>query len=867
MGDGHDMKGLLSAGLASVASIAMAGDILISSGETYLVDSSLPDFAVRTNELNCADAVRLQSGGTIEFNIAAGVEVTVRRPVAGRIDGKSTNASLVKRGEGALNLSAPFTEDKDYYLAYDIQGGSVCLPQNYEADRVLTVRDVTLADGTLFMAQNMGLLNIGAINGHGTLKLPGGAVVTGDGRFDGVLESGKEVTVRGRLHLTNPNNSAPKGFKAQRFYESHIGVVGFASSASVGGTADLHTDKWGGEYLYIGDGGDVFTQRIDIRNQQKDITAISLVPALNAGAHGGVEFSGGVRFSYGGYGYPQGTPGVWPFRLDGSNTANEAVFSGKIEESVSDKDGAYVFYFVKRGSGIWHMRHNGKSTWSGPLAVEEGKLRFDSFAEAGENCALGLGTNLFKPTWTNIYEQCGYAVLLGGVDPHGNATEGTLEYTGADAASCTNRRIAVRTKGRLSTKSGSGSVDIAGVSAFEDGATLALDAPVGVTNTVRDISDGADGKTLSVVKDGAGEWRLRGEVDFSGTLKVNEGRLSVFNPNGRRYEWYRWTIRENGYASDAHSSCMHANGGTWTTNSVEWRIVQFMAMNLYDADGGCILKTSNMRHHEPTTTPAALAPGDIAYDISRGSPRSPLESDLTKAFDGSPTTSFGGNTRAANCLFSKDDPSTWISYVWRMPSNAAEVRYFDFCNAKGVNDGLGGRGAANWILEGSVDGDSWEAVLCNDRSPIGDKPWNWCSGGNGFGQNGDCLSPETHNGLAIGSDMTGLTVNVLPNVGAVSVAYGAELAADGALTISNLCISVDGVGAFTGVTFAENGFIDIGETPYGTMIPATLDDAFGAERISGWTVRKDGEIRERARVKVVPGGFLACAPGFVLTIR
>lgn len=28
-----------------------------------------------------------------------------------------------------------------------------------------------------------------------------------------------------------------------------------------------------------------------------------------------------------------------------------------------------------------------------------------------------------------------------------------------------------------------------------------------------------------------------------------------------------------------------------------------------------------------------------------------------------------------------------------------------------------------------------------------------------------------------------------------------------------------------------------------------------------------GDIRERARVKVVPGGFLACAPGFVLTIR
>lgn len=862
------MKWLLAAGLTSIACVTIADDILISSGETYIVDSSSPDFAARTNALNCADAVRLQSGGKIEFNLAAGVEVTVRRPVAGRIDKKSTNASLVKRGEGILNLSAPFTEDKDYYLTYDIQGGSVYLPQDYEADQLLTVRDVTLADGTLFMAQNRGVLNVGAINGLGTLKLPGGAVVTGSGRFDGVLESGKAVTVRGRLYLTNPQNSVSGGFSTRRYYDYDIGVIGFASTASVGCTGDLRTDKWGGEYVYLGEGGDTFTQRIDVRNQQKDSTAISLVPALNAGAQGGVEFTGGVRFSYGGYGYQQGgTPGVWPFRLDGSNTANEAVFSGKIEESVSDRDGAYVFYLVKRGSGIWHLKHNANSTWSGPLAVEEGTFRFDSLAEAGENCALGLGVNLFRPTWTNVYEKCGYAVLLGGVGADGVATEGTLEYTGTAAASCTNRHIAVRTKGRLSTKAGAGAIDMCGVSAFEEGATLALEAPAGVTNTVRNISDGADGKVLNVVKDGAGDWRVMGKADFSGTLTVNNGRLTVFNPNGRKLEWYRWTVKENGYASDAYSSYMYANGGTWTTNSVEWRIVQFMAMNLYDENGAAILAKTNMRHHEPTSTPASLAPGDIAYDISRGSPRSPLTSDLTVAFDGSPTTSFGGNTKAADCLFNKDDPSTWISYVWRMPSDAAEVRFFDFCNAKGVNDGLGGRGAANWILEGSVDGEEWEVVLINDRSPIGDKPWNWCSGGDGFGKDGDCLSSETHNGLGIESDMTGRTVNILPNVGAVSVACGAELVADGGLTVSNICVRAGGVGRFTGVTFAETGIVDIGDIPYGTTIPASLETAHGVERISGWTVVKDGDVSERARVKAFRDGLLMCAPGFVLTIR
>ncbi len=863
------MKITLAFGLAAVACAAAAGDILISSGETYLVDSSSADFAARTNELNTADAVRLESGGTIEFNLAAGVEVTIRRPVAGRVDGKSTNASLVKKGAGRLNLYAPFTEDKDFYLAYDIQGGSVYLPQDYAEDRSLSIRDLTLADGTLFMAQNRGILNVAAINGSGTLKVPCWLTVTGAGRMDGVLDCDNEVTVRGRLHLTNPGNKIPNGVKTQRFYETHIGEIGFASPASIGGSNDLRTDKWGGDYVYIGSGGDLFTQRIDIRNRQRDDIAISRGSVLNAGAHGGAEFSGGVRFAYGGYGYPEGTPGVWPFRLDGSNTVNEAVFSGKIEEAVSANDGAYVFYLVKRGSGIWHLKHNRSSTWSGPLAVEEGTFRFNSLAEAGENCALGLGTNLFKPTWTNIYEECGYAVLLGGVDSLGNATEGTLEYTGADAASCTNRRIAVRTKGRLSTKSGSGPVDIAGVSAFEDGATLALDAPAGVTNTVRNISDGADGKTLSVVKDGAGDWRLRGDIDFSGTLKVNGGRLAVFNPNGRRYEWYRWTIRENGYASDAYSSYMNASGESWTSNSIEWRIVQFIAMNLYDADGECILKTSNMRHHEPTSAPSTLAPGEIAYDISRGSPTSSsLAGDLTVAFDGSPSTTFGGNTKAANCLFSKDDPSTWISYVWRMPPGAAEVRHFDFCNAKALNDtsGLGGRGAADWILEGSVDGNEWETVLSDANSTIWDRPWNWRSDGSGFVQDGD-KSLGTRAGLAIASDITGRMADILPNVGAVSVAYGAELAVDGALTISNLCISADGVGAFTGVTFAENGLIDIGEMPYGTMIPATLGDAFGAERISGWTVRKDGDIRERARVKVVPGGFLACAPGFVLTIR
>ena len=166
------MKIMLAFGLAAVACAATAGDILISSDETYLVDSSSADFAARTNELNTADAVRLKSGGTIEFNLAAGVEVTIRIPVAGRVDKKSTNASLVKKGAGRLNLYAPFTEDKDFYLAYDIQGGSVYLPQDYAEDRTLSIRDLTLADGTLFMSQNRGILNVGAINGTGTLKVP-----------------------------------------------------------------------------------------------------------------------------------------------------------------------------------------------------------------------------------------------------------------------------------------------------------------------------------------------------------------------------------------------------------------------------------------------------------------------------------------------------------------------------------------------------------------------------------------------------------------------------------------------------------------------------------------------------------------------
>ena len=863
------MKKILVAGIAiATLAVATASEITVNAKETYLVDSSADDFVARTNELNTIDRLRLDSGAYVEFRLGEGVEVTINKPMLGQTPNAggtmvSRNATLIKKGPGRLNLYAPYSAGNEYYLAFDVQGGSIYLPQNYTASKSQLIRDVSLAANTTFTAHNMGTLQIGALTGVGTFIAPGDLTVAGQGQFDGRLQCTGLTMVRGQLYLTNPENSLTGGIRTQRYYQNHIGIVGFASQGSLAGASDFQTDKWNGEYIYLGTGGDTITNRIDSRSLQKDDFTLEHPVTLNAGAHGGATFTGGIRFSYGGT-YPDGTPGVWPFVLDGSNTANEAIFSGKIQEG-SGADGRNIFKLVKRGTGIWHLKYNSTSTWTGPLAVENGTFRFDTLAEAGVNCALGFATNLFNATYTNIYTDCGYAVMLGATNAAGAATEGTLEYTGSARARVTTRPIVVRTEGRI--KSNAGMLDISDVSAKTDGgegvAALALDGNAGITNILRGVADG-DG-TLSVVKDGTGDWMLAGEQDFSGRLEVNGGRLTLQNPNAHDYVYYRWLIKENGFASPIYID-RQTNG--WSTAPNEVVIASVAAMNLYDSDGKEIMTATNMTAVlGGTETPATLAPGQVTYDKRFGTEIKDANINaLPGLFDNLVTTIAGGNTSKAK--FDAADSNSWVAIVWRMPEGSKRAVKFDYCQYYNATTGTtGGRGIVNSELQASVDGYSWDTVWSKTNAVI-DGSWKWISDptGTSFKHGGD-VSLNTHPGLDLDRTVAPSVTTFHPGGGAVSVAPGAELVADGPFTVSNLCISASGAGTFKGMTFAENGLVEVEDMATDVELPASFVDVSGLENLNGWTVLRNGDIRSRLRLKVTEGGIYLCPPGTIISFR
>ena len=133
------------------------------------------------------------------------------------------------------------------------------------------------------------------------------------------------------------------------------------------------------------------------------------------------------------------------------------------------------------------------------------------------------------------------------------------------------------------------------------------------------------------------------------------------------------------------------------------------------------------------------------------------------------------------------------------------------------------------------------------------------------GQGGD-VSLNTHPGLDLDHTVAPSVATFHPGSGEVFVAPSAELAADGQFTVSNLCISASGAGTFKGVTFAENGRVEVADMATGVELPASFVDVSGLEHLNGWTVSRNGVSRNRLRLKVTEGGICLSPPGMVISL-
>ncbi|MCQ2390033.1 MAG: autotransporter-associated beta strand repeat-containing protein [Kiritimatiellae bacterium] len=479
------------------------------------------------------------------------------------------------------------------------------------------------------------------------------------------------------------------------------------SSLGTGNAAILCYGNGGGGFRYIGEGGETTSRNFDIFSQAFRSTASSHPAFLDAGPNGGVTFTGAIR-AYRDSSWPYGTYRLW---LMGDN-ANECVYGGSYYPQASN--GVYCSTHVtKKGSGRWRLANNSQRNLMGAFSIQEGELAFDSIAEKGGMCALGLAT-ILTPDDSRTFltgETVDWAYALG--DPAG-VSYPSFTYTGNAIATCTTRPLALVGAGGT-LRASAGQLTFGGVSARDAGTspTLTLDG-TGTENELQEVSDGATGAKVNLAKTGAGIWTLGGNLTFSGKIDVRQGTLAVDVPKPHvwptnTFTWFRLSFAQIGEDANPRYS------------------MTVRQIGLYDKDG----VRQNVGLTQPVATSAGwqvvqaqtLAPGQVWFDnsvagrqvslgVAAGLAESFREADGYNGDYGK--TALQIKNRAGNTLTpTGSDPATWIPIVMRLPEGSNPITHFDIQGFSNTIDSYPTR----FKLEGSSDGRSWHALWSNVEGP------------------------------------------------------------------------------------------------------------------------------------------------------
>lgn len=775
--------------------------------------------------------------------------------------------TLRKLGAGTLSLTGRSLVKSnrcyDQNCALSVEAGMLVLPQDASGtEGHLGSADVG-ANGTLVLFGNKGYTYVdGTLEGSGLITNYYSAgtsrlyVMGGPGVFSGRIQGTIDLYLTGDLRLTGTENNC--GLQSIDGYEGADGAgtlgVNVLTAQPDGRTSVILPGT--GTYSLGGAGSAarlMFCGNTAAQTADRNLYLFSSEAApvvIDGGAYGGVTFTGYWALP------PANNEAVMMHRicLTGSNTAHECVLNNKFFNR--DRDGqTYTAHITKDGPGIWHFKHNAERKLAGGIAVEDGTLRFDTIAEKGEICSLGTSTILYEP-FTGLFDDTAhppvpYAFRLGGGDDP--AKEGVFEYTGTAAVSITSRLAVVSGRARLRNAS-SKPFDFSGVSSIgANGGTLTLDG-AGTGDVLRNVSDGDGAGPLGIAKDGDGTWTLEGNLPFTGPVEVKRGTLVV--TSNRKYDWYKFTIKENYSVVSNLSASYQAN-----------RQVYLSEIGLYAANG----QRQNLAltlgaHAQVGEYEGTLLPGQVAYGMSIGDDGNP--DSLTSLFDQSRDT---GLDCIPKKMLDKDDESTWVSVVMRLSAEALPIVAFDFGGPRGAS--VYQKGPRVFSVSVSADGKNWQDLFVEEDAhhPVlrDDKTYSyWWNGGNLVGASGAKESADPYP-IQV---MTRETRTVLPNGMAASVDAGATLKVVGeTLAVKKLILDAnEGAGTIENVDFAETGVIDLrnftADSPL--QFKYTLQDASGFSNVGSWTVRKNGVETRRLGVAAADDGTLTVTrSGLILIVR
>ena len=205
--------------------------------------------------------------------------------------------------------------------------------------------------------------------------------------------------------------------------------------------------------------------------------------------------------------------------LSGSFTFNTASTGFGVRAAAADLD---LLGVISDGAGDRSLLFNGgglartitlgaANTYSGATSIHSTAVSVSSLKNAGVASSLGA------PLVGNATLQIGNA-----------ANAGRLIYTGAGDATDRGINLAGTTGGAILDHSGTGVLTISGnVTAGGAGAkTLTLQgSTTGTGELTGSIADNSAANKTSILKTGAGTWRLAGPTSFTGTASVAAGTL------------------------------------------------------------------------------------------------------------------------------------------------------------------------------------------------------------------------------------------------------------------------------------------------------------------------------------------------------
>ena len=870
--DGADDASWQAEGSYKEEGMSGEGDVVeIPRGKNPVVTDADAEFVGKLSK------IVLQGNCTVVFDIANDHEVACQIR-----QNEASNASfsyyvyLVKRGAGTLTLSAPYST-YIYRTGINVEAGKLRFGDVAEysaAKNSMSIVSIEVGSGGVVDFNGITQVNLGRLLGSGTITngMETSQTYLNMQRENAQSEfSGKlcgnirfKATANGTVMRLSGTESDFTSLLA--YYD---GVVALAKFGNEGGLSSVGTNGMiqlvnGGRLEYIGTG--------ETTDKEIAFKSVSYVPVLDAGANGGVTFTGRL-------GYHTAPGRMRQFVLDGSNTS-ECVISGPWYEL----SGSFATYITKRGSGTWRRADNEGRNHRGVWAVENGTLRFDSVAEAGEICSLGLSTVLYddvNDTVRRDSDTVPYALLLGGAD-----TEGTLEYTGSADAYCATRPIGVKGKARLRNATGQDFLwrNVFGVGDGES--VLVLDGDSTTADNRLETVTNAVG-TLSIVKEGLGDWTLTGDVAFNGSLDVREGTLTILRDRTTP-TWFRWNIQQN-YAEWLNDNNGESNG---KSNSMAVQIDEFA---LYSAAGvrltkGLTQKWNLTSLHELDEGETMLEQGDEDEKTT--------SRKMAAIFSDTAQSSSYGNLKSGQSdkWMSVGAEETWIRIVMRLADDSAPVAAYDYIKLQNIRPT-----PYAYSLECSFNGREWTSVtnvvgasLEERHTDNGDGtittnivPW-WvmkdAATGKWVANLDDQWKWESNHEL-----MAANAVRPLPDAGfpvtlpvrtqriepiaAVSVASGAMLRADirdgGAVTVQGIRLDCNaGIGTFENITFAANGTVDVVDLPReGIEFTPVLTGCEGFSNIENWSVSKDGTPVTRVHMQVSGGKIRFIPSGTVITIK